>query len=319
MNSGPLISVCMPAYNTSRYIAEAISSVLAQTYTNWELIVVDDGSTDNTYEIASSFTDPRIQVVSQENSNQCVANNNAFGHSKGEFIKFFDSDDIMNPTMLESQVKRVLENPNKIISSAWGRFYKNDLHTFKLSTEPCWKDMDAPDWLCSNWEKGAGMMQCGIFLINRKLILSAGLWNESLSLINDLEFFTRLMIKSDGVFFTSGGILYYRSGISSALSATSSKPAIISGVKSLLLSTSYLLEIRKDEAARLACVNIMQQFVYHYYPRNRDCLAVLEEKINTLIRPTVQLKYPALMRPVAYFFGWKAVKWLQFLKNSLTK
>ena len=103
-----LVSIVMPAYNRERYLADAIDSVLAQTYTQWELIVVDDGSTDSTAAIGQSYANRfpgRVIFVSQKNGGPTAARNNAIRRSSGKLIAFLDSDDLWVPTKLERQVR----------------------------------------------------------------------------------------------------------------------------------------------------------------------------------------------------------------------
>ena len=101
----PLVSIIMPAYNAEKYIAESIRSVIKQTYQNWELIVADDCSTDDTAEIVNSFSDARIHYYKCV-KNSGVAQTRNFGISKadGEWIAFLDSDDLWEPTKLEKQI-----------------------------------------------------------------------------------------------------------------------------------------------------------------------------------------------------------------------
>ncbi len=107
----PRVSVVIPCYNTGQYLAEAIQSVLDQTYRDWELIVVDDGSTDNTREIAYSFSDPRIRYVYQENRGLSAARNMGIHSSQGEFLQFLDADDLILPAKFEQQVKLLDAHP----------------------------------------------------------------------------------------------------------------------------------------------------------------------------------------------------------------
>lgn len=88
-----LVSIMMPAYNAERYIAQAIESVIEQTYQDWELIIVNDGSVDHTPTIAEKYTDPRIRIIHQINSGESNARNTALRHMRGEFIAFLDADD----------------------------------------------------------------------------------------------------------------------------------------------------------------------------------------------------------------------------------
>lgn len=104
MNTDPLISVIIPAYNAAPYIEEALRSVLAQTHANLDIIVVDDGSKDETAAIARAIDDPRIRVVSQPNGGVSAARNKGLELAQGDFISFHDADDGMEPTNLEEKL-----------------------------------------------------------------------------------------------------------------------------------------------------------------------------------------------------------------------
>lgn len=102
-----LVSIIMPSYNTAEYIAESIQSVLEQSYTDWELIVVDDCSTDNTDEVIKPYlTDGRIKYFKNgKNSGAAVSRNHALREAKGKWIAFLDSDDLWMPDKLEKQIR----------------------------------------------------------------------------------------------------------------------------------------------------------------------------------------------------------------------
>ena len=89
-----LVSVIIPTYNRAHLIKRSAMSVLNQTYSNLELIIVDDGSTDNTEEVVKSIDDNRVIYIKQPNQGACAARNNGIDHAKGEFIAFQDSDDV---------------------------------------------------------------------------------------------------------------------------------------------------------------------------------------------------------------------------------
>jgi glycosyltransferase involved in cell wall biosynthesis len=109
VKSNPLVSVVIPAYNADRFLDEAIESVLAQTYSPLELIVVDDGSTDQTGAVASAYSE--ATVITQENSGPSTARNRGAAVARGEFLAFHDSDDAMTPDKLAVQVGHMLDNP----------------------------------------------------------------------------------------------------------------------------------------------------------------------------------------------------------------
>lgn len=110
-----LVSIVMPSYNTAEYIKESIESVLSQTYTNWELIIIDDCSTDNSDEVVSAFLeDTRILYIKNEiNCGAAVSRNRALREAKGKWIAFLDSDDLWHPQKLEKQIAFMKENGYK--------------------------------------------------------------------------------------------------------------------------------------------------------------------------------------------------------------
>lgn len=108
----PLFSVIMPLYNKAPYVEQAVRSILQQTLKDWELIIVDDGSTDGGCSIASSLYDNRISLIRQKNSGVSVARNNGVAHSTAPMLCFLDADDWWEPTFLEEMAKLITEFPN---------------------------------------------------------------------------------------------------------------------------------------------------------------------------------------------------------------
>lgn len=106
-----LVSIMMPAFNAENFIASAIESILAQTYQNWELIIVNDGSTDRTGDIISQFKDERIQIFNQENCGEAAARNLALSKMNGQFLAFLDSDDKYLPEFLRKMVAYITNHP----------------------------------------------------------------------------------------------------------------------------------------------------------------------------------------------------------------
>lgn len=105
--SSPLVSVITPAYNAEQYIAETIQSVIDQTYPHWEMLIVDDGSTDKTADVVARFDDPRVKLIPIEHSGlPAVARNRGIEAASGEYIAFLDADDVWYPRKLERQIKK---------------------------------------------------------------------------------------------------------------------------------------------------------------------------------------------------------------------
>lgn len=111
-NCDPTVSIVIPTFNRAALVGEAISSVLGQSYSNFELIVVDDGSTDSTAEVVNSFSDRRLIFLSQENKGRSAARNRAITFARGKYIAFLDSDDLYLPGKLERQIDYMELHPD---------------------------------------------------------------------------------------------------------------------------------------------------------------------------------------------------------------
>src|SRR5690349_15213429 len=172
------VSILMPSFNSAPYVGAAIESALGQTWPNKEIIVVDDGSTDRSLSIARAFEPRGVTVISQENRGQSAAANRALKSAKGDYIKFFDADDLIHPELIARQMARLENNDTAVSSAEWGRFYDDELTTFRLSPEAVWRDMEPTDWLVEAWLDARPMMQCALWLIPRKVIERVGGWNE---------------------------------------------------------------------------------------------------------------------------------------------
>ena len=112
---GCMISIVLPSFNRAQVLSKAVESILRQTYKDFELIIVDDGSTDNTADVVKNFNDDRIVYVRQENAGACVARNNGIEHSRGEYIAVQDSDDIWHEDKLEKQLKTIQDKNADIV------------------------------------------------------------------------------------------------------------------------------------------------------------------------------------------------------------
>lgn len=140
-----LVSVIMPAYNAEEYIAEAINSILSQTYLNWELIIVDDGSTDLTANVIREFTkqDKRITYYFQPNGKQGKARNLGIQHSKGEFLSFLDADDLWTADKISTQIKFLESDIDlDLIFSQGYNLHKNQIVDCNLTALKTWDVRD---------------------------------------------------------------------------------------------------------------------------------------------------------------------------------
>lgn len=307
-NIGKMVSVLIPAYNAEAWIEETIHSVLAQTWPYLEIIIVDDGSGDNTLQKAKKFENKGVKVLSQKNKGASAARNIAFSASSGDFIQYLDADDLLAPDKIEIQMKNFknLHEPF-VSSSAWGMFYNcPEEATFKPSK--LWLDFLAPvEWLTIAWTEGV-WMQPSAWLTPRKLVEEAGTWNEELSLHDDGEFFSRVVLKSKGVIFCSQAKSFYRKGIQSSLSSQKTLKGIQSHFKVCELYEQHLLKVENSPRTRHACAVRFQEFIYDHYPYFPEYLHKASLQVTrlggTAIKPSGS---PVFMR-LKKFLGWKLAK-----------
>lgn len=150
----PLVSIIIPVYNSASFVVEAVCSALDQTYQNIEVIVVDDGSTDNSLSLVETIHDERLRVCSQINQGACVARNRGIAEARGEYVKFLDSDDVLYSdavaVQLEQQSKlgknEVVFGDFDFIDENGKVFYQNVLD------ERTYLATDQDIWFLTNWE-----------------------------------------------------------------------------------------------------------------------------------------------------------------------
>jgi len=113
------VSVIIPAYNAMAFLPKTVGSVLSQTFDSFEVIVVNDGSSDETEQWVSQIPDPRVKLISQNNQGLAEARNTGIAHAQGEYIAFLDADDLWSPTKLEKQVRVLEKNPEAGLVYTW--------------------------------------------------------------------------------------------------------------------------------------------------------------------------------------------------------
>ncbi|MDZ8188362.1 MAG: glycosyltransferase [Nostoc sp. ChiSLP02] len=198
-----VISVIIPTYNSEKTIKETIESVLKQTFYDFELIIINDGSEDSTLDVIAEIQDSRIKVFSYPNAGGNVSRNRGLHHAVGEFISFLDADDLWTPDKLESQLKALQENINAKVAYSWTD-YINENSEFVLSGTHFTANGDIYEQLLiTNFlENGSNPLIC------RKSLITLGGFDESLSAAQDWDMWLRLASKFDFVCVPSVQILY---------------------------------------------------------------------------------------------------------------
>lgn len=205
----PLVSIIIPTYNRTHFIGETLDSVLAQTYQNWECIVVDDGSTDYTKELMGLYTekDSRIQFHHRPKNRKKGANacrNYGFELSKGEYINWFDSDDLMLSRFLKEKIESFTETVDLVISSG---FYVNE----KLEKIKKFKVNVSEDLFISYMKWNVQIITNSV-LFRRSFLYNKNLFKTGLTRGQEEELFSRLFfeLSGDNYSVTSKPLFLYR-------------------------------------------------------------------------------------------------------------
>lgn len=269
----PLVSIIIPCYNATPYITETLESVIAQTYTNWECIIVDDHSTDNSWEIIQSYQQrhpEKIFIHKNPRKGACAARNVGFKHSKGELIQYLDADDLIAGNKLQEQLQNYLVKGGSFVYSCkWGTLYrgKTNLH----NSYPLYGNMTTFDYFKKLFENFGIFLPMHIFLCSRKLHEKAGKWNENLLQNQDADFFCNIISKSDGLFFSDTTYVLYRRDNLNSISRRNDKVTTNSLFYSYQLILSYLknLEEKKSDYNE----------VIYLFLSNTYCKYVMKSKV----------------------------------------
>ena len=279
----PLVSILIPAYNAEEWIADTLRSAIAQTWEPKEIIVVDDGSSDRTLEVARKFESDQLRVIAHEHQGAAAARNKALSLSHGEYIQYLDADDLMAPDKIARQLESLGQAPSKrtLLSGSWGEFVYRYYRSEFVPT-PLWCDLRPIDWLVRKMTLGV-FMQTATWLVSRELSEAAGPWDTRLLGDDDGEYFCRVLLASDGVRFVPDAKVYYRkSGVSSLSYIGLSDSKMEAQMCSMQLHIRYLRSLEDSQQVREVCVKYLQNWLPFFYPNRPDLLNQAEEMAASL-------------------------------------
>lgn len=190
-----LVSVIIPSYNRKKFICESVESVLAQTYKNYEIIIVDDGSTVDIKQALKPFGN-KIKYLYQENKGAASARNTGIINSKGKYLAFLDDDDLFEPGKLEKQVKKLEDNPHiGFVFSDYYSFETKNSNRKKLITT---RLSQIPSSEFGKFYFVHHDLAVSSFLVRRKSLEKIGLFNESLVVNEDVDLWLRMFLYDRG-------------------------------------------------------------------------------------------------------------------------
>lgn len=314
----PLVSILIPAYNAAEWVGETICSAIAQTWPRKEIIVVDDGSSDQTAVVARRFASKEVAVVSTENQGSAAARNHALRLSQGDYIQWLDADDLLARDKIERQVEALgdVNDRRILLSSPWAHFYYRT-RCARFVPSPLWEDLSPVEWLLRKMGQNLHML-ISTWLTSRELAEAAGPWDTRLLVDDDGEYFCRVLLASKDTRFVPNACVFYRRTPSHRVSyigaSDKKKDAMLLSMK---LHIQYIRSLEESERVQNACLAYLQTWFDIFYPERPDIVAEMQalaaQLQGHLEAPRLRWKY-AWIKPV---LGWKTAKWSQMVLPQL--
>jgi glycosyltransferase involved in cell wall biosynthesis len=311
----------MAMYNARSYVDEAIESVLGQAYPHFELIIVDDGSTDRSDEIVQRYSDPRIRLVRTANHGLSAARNRGVDESRGAYVTFLDSDDLLLPMSLCSRMTALVQTRAEVAFSrnvAVVEMSSNiglpGRRTTSLAPPP-WKVWEAED-LINEFVEGNFLVFSQSLFINRSLFAQTAGFDPLIKVREDVEFLSRLLPSAQKLVETSAPIYVYRRRRDS-LSAVNSRQKAAETLRSLrqtLRNLAPYLVAREERVAQLLFNNCVEAYPYWTDEHRRTIAEAYRRRVSPFDLACVGGEKAKL---VARFLGWRAGRLANFATNHL--
>jgi len=316
----PLVSIIIPVYNSEKYLAQAINSVQRQTWGNIELIVVDDGSTDNSLKIAMNYVNDTVKVIRQRNSGSASARNRGLAEAQGKYIQFLDADDVLSDNKIAEQVFLLEKSPGKIAVCSTVHFFEEENYlegvpsdyenSFLIPADP----VHFLTNLLGGYQNKGSMIQTNAWLCPAAVLREAGPWSEFYSPDDDGEYFCRVILASKGVIVSNNCFNYYRKyRHHHSLAAQKNREALQGKFKSFLLKKQFLLQASQEKAAMKALANSAMPLALEAYLVDKQLtgqiLAEIKELGGTDYVPVLG---GSIIETIKHIFGWKTARRLQY-------
>lgn len=208
----PLVSIITPVFNAEKYIEQTIRSVFAQSYAHWELIIINDGSTDQSKELVHSFSDERVKYLEQVNKGVSAARNLGLSYMQGDYFCFLDADDVLPHNSLKCRLDVFQTNPDIHFVDGTVEYYDNTLRTKLQSWTPNFQGNPLHDLLLLTGKSFFG----STWMIKRQPGVHYS-FKEGLTHGEDLLFYINLSRMGGRYSFTTETVLHYRRGHTSAM------------------------------------------------------------------------------------------------------
>lgn len=320
--NNPLVSVIIPVYNSADHLNETVQSVLDQTWKNIEIILVDDGSTDNSYMVAEALVNSQIKLFKQVNKGASAARNLGLTNAQGDYIQYLDADDLLSPDKIETQVKALAGKTDQLALCPTIYFFNGENPYEK---EPVARELAYLYSTTATFEfllnlygvNGNGsMVTIHSWLTPKAVIENAGPWNETISVDDDGEYFCRVVLSAEGIIFTDHVYNYYRKYKNgSNLASRRSLQAMESTFNALVLKEQHLMNKKTERKVQLTFAQAYFKLAVDCYPTYKALSKKMLKKAKIHLEKQPQLYVGSKIADfVANTISWKLARRIQSLK-----
>ena len=251
----PTISVIIPAYNAERTILETIASVQQQTFSDFEMIIINDGSSDRTVEILDNVKDERLKIFSYQNSGVSVARNRGISHATGEFIAFLDADDLWTSDKLEAQLTALQQHPEAGVAYSWTCFMREKGGSYIEKSRAFEGNVYAKLLVTNFLHSGSNP------LIRREAIESVGGFDTTLIPSEDWDFYLRLAARWSFVLVPKPQIFYRQSSGSNSSNVEKLEQATLNMFEKAFRAAPLELQYLKNQSLAWLFQYIAQKYL----------------------------------------------------------
>ena len=302
-----------------------MQSVLAQTHQPLEVILVDDGSTDNSYTVAKQYESSQVQILQQQNAGAAVARNTGLAVAKGGYVQFLDAGDVLDEHKIEAQVNALKDQPGKVAVCDYKQFTTEEELKNRIYTDQSnfiYSSDDPQDFLVGLWG-GKGQLnfiQTNCWLAPKKVIEKAGNWRVYRCPDDDGEFFARVLLASEGIVHVPGVYNYYHiaPGGVNQLSRSKNKKYLQNVLLNIDLKHQYLVKAGHHPYIKKAIASQYLRFAVDQFPAQKILCAIAYKRYRSL---NEKVKVPVLGGSVIEFikhvFGWRMARLVRsYLRGS---
>jgi len=297
----PTVSIITPLYNKAAYITETIQSVLSQTYPDWEMLIVDNGSTDGSWEKAQAFEDSRICLLQSPKQGPGAARNYGLDFAQGEWIQFLDADDLLEPEHIERQLAVARQNPEAEIVACYWQEFADENPMEKVLREPV--GIGQPIQFLQ--DRAIAMVPWAVHaaLVKRSALSRDRYWPEQLDryLAEDTAFWFKLVSQCPVAYGKSQGALY-RVQTPQCRNQNSSSEKWLQGLHAAIELNLQLLQDRKQSYTPAQCEHLMTAYSTIYLLARKQKAINIESQVLSIASEWLREYFRVAKKPKATMF-----------------